>query len=208
MPRAEDVLRRFVHRTQVPEIAEAHSAYLCTKQTVTEDFDISGHLTNRKVRVGEACPAGGGTMDANKWGSENGVSLDEDLLRRFEFTVAGREQLNGRSTFHLEFVPRQPAPAIHHFQDRLLNRAMGSVWIDEEDYDLAKATISLSEPVSFGILGAIDAFTFAFERARADDGHWLTRWTETVFRARKFLKPIQSRKRVDWTGFRKASNAG
>jgi len=31
----------------------------------------------------------------------------------------------------------------------------------------------------------------------------LTRWTDTVINARKFLKSIQTRKRVDWTDFKR-----
>ena len=208
LPSADDVLRRLVERSQTPEGAEKRVTYVCTKQTVTEDFDNAGHLTNRKVKIGQSRSAPRGNNSANKWGSENGVSLDGNLLGRYQSTVVGRETLNGRPAIVLNFVPRQPAPPIHRLQDRLLNRAMGTVWIDEQDYDLAKADLCLSEPVSFGILGAVDALTFSFERARAEDGSWLTRWTEAVFKVRKFLTRIQSRKRVDWTGFKETGLGG
>jgi hypothetical protein len=192
-----------VERSRSAHSGQDQGYYLCTKQTVTEELDSSGHVTSRKVKKGESKSNPSGAADANKWGSQNGINLDEQLLSRYRFTVAGREVLNGRSAFLLTFVPREPAPPVHHFQDRLLNRAMGSLWIDEKDYELVKASLSLSQPVSFGILGAVDAINFGFERTRGPDGNWFTKWTDTHFKGRKFIIPFQIRKRVDCTDFRR-----
>lgn len=201
LPPIDEVLRRMVKRAQSsPE--DGKNYYLCTKQMVTEDMDSEGKVTHRKVRISEKRSNPGGAADANKWSNKNGFNLDEDLLSRFTFTLEKREVLNGRPTLVLQFVPRVPAAPIRQIQDRVLNLATGTVWVDEAEFELAKASIWLSQPVSFGILGAIDSFYFSFERIRAEQGDWLTKWTDTTVKARKFIRPFQTRKRVDWNDFK------
>jgi hypothetical protein len=203
LPPPEVVLRKVSQRARSQHNPQPEGYYLCTKQTVTEEMDTSGRITNRKVKVGQSHSFPGGAADAQKWSNKNGVNLDEELLRRFTFTVAQRETIGGRPALLLTFIPKDPLPPIRRFQDRLLNRAIGTIWVDESDYEIVKANLALSEPVSFGILGAVESFSFSFERERDPEGKWLTRWTDTMVNARKFLKPIQLRKRVDWTSFKR-----
>lgn len=208
LPTADQVLRELVKRSRNPRPADSPPCYLCTKQTVTEELDSSGRVTHRKVNVGESHLDPSAVKDANKWGSQNGVKLNEDLLQRFQFTLSHRELLNGRSTFVLTFVPKDPPAPVHQFQDRLLNQARGTLWIDEQDYELAQANLFLGQPVSFGILGAVQKLTFSFERTRAVDGAWLMKWTDTFFKGRKFIIPVQLRKRVDCSDFRRVDSPG
>jgi hypothetical protein len=206
LPSAEEVVQKLVQRAEKArsgEHANSELYYLCTKKTVTEEMDTRGQVTDREVKVRERKRPSSGAMDARKWTAENGVSLDAELLRRYEFTVEKREVLNGRPTLVLTFSPRNPPAPVRKLQDYLLNRTKGTVWVDEAEYELAKAEIALGEPVSFGILGAVHAFSFSFQRGRADDGSWLNLWTDTTVKARKFLRPVRTRKRVDWTGFQK-----
>jgi hypothetical protein len=202
IPSVEEILRRMSERSQETRPSEPHGYYLCTKQTVTEELDRSGRVTNRKVKTGESKSNPNGS-DAHKWGSQNGVQFSQELLQRFRFTLDRREVIDGRSTFVVSFLPKNPPAPVRQLQDRVLNRATGVLWVDEEDYELAKANITLIEPVGFGILGAVEALRFGFERARTPEGGWLTRWTDTSFKGRKFLIPVQFRKRVDCTDFRK-----
>lgn len=206
LPSAEEIVQKLVQRAENARSGDQGNSelyYLCTKKTVTEEMDNHGQVTDREVKVRERRRPSSGAMDARKWTADNGVSLDAELLRRYEFTVVKRELLNGRSTLVLTFSPRDPPAPIRKLQDYLLNRTMGTIWVDEAEYELAKAVITLAEPVSFGILGAVHAFSFSFQRGRAEDGSWLNLWTDTTVKARKFLRPIRTRKRVDWTGFQK-----
>jgi hypothetical protein len=207
LPPVDEVLRRMVERAQARSAPQTASTYICRKKTVTEEMDPSGRVTERKVKVGESRPASNGATDANKWGSQNGVNLGEDLLRRFDFDVVDRQIINRRATLILTFVPKRPAVPAFHLQDFVLNRAMGTIWVDEQQYEVVKADIRLGQPISFGPLGAVNEVSFAFERFFSPDGGWLTRWTETFVKARKLLKPIQMRKRVDCTDFRKLTAA-
>ena len=201
LPSPDEILRRVWTRSQAPEAA-APSYFLCTKQTVTEELDTHGRVTQRKVRVRENRSQRAGAEDVDKWTSQNGVNLGEDLLKRFNFSVIGKTNIDGRAAFHLTFVPKVPPAPVRDFRDRLLNKAMGVIWVDATEDELVKAHLCLSEPVSFGIIGGVESLAFSFERTRATEGAWLTRWTETQFKGRKFLKWVQTRKRVDWSEYR------
>jgi hypothetical protein len=201
LPSANEILQRLLDHNGTPRPA-SKAYFLCTKQTVDEEMDRGGRVTSRKIKVGESRSQPNNSTDARKWGGQNGVSFDRDLLQRFDFTVQKREMLNGRSTFLLTFVPKTPAWPVRRLQDRLLNRAAGSLWIDEQEAELVKADLYLSEPVSFGILGAADVIRFSFERSYVSGAGWLTHWIETNFKGRKFVIPIQVRRRVDCSDYK------
>jgi len=202
LPSPQEILRKVAERSG-SAATNSQSGYLCIKQTVTEEFDSAGRIVESKVRVKQTHSDSGGIAEANKWSKENGFSLDEELLRRYAFNVADRVMLNGRPTLLLTFGPNTPPPPVQRFQDRLLNRVVGSIWVDEQNSEVAKADLCLGTPVSFGILGAVDRFTFSFERFQADDGRWMTHWTDVSVRARKFVIPVRMRQRVDYTDFQK-----
>jgi len=204
LPSAEEVLAKVVERAELAGTGSQND-YSCTKQTIEEELDASGEVVKRKLHVSQTHSDPGGVADAHKWSNENGFSLNQELLRRYHFTVVQRLTLHGRPTLLLTFRPKDPPSPVHGFQDRLLNRVVGTLWVDEQDSELAKADLCLVKPVSFGLLGAVDRFTFSFERFRGDDGHWMARWTDTWVKARKFIVPVRTRKRVDWTDFRKSA---
>jgi hypothetical protein len=200
LPSPQEVLRKVAERSE-SAVDDSQSGYRCVKQTVTQEFDSDGRVVESKVRVKQTHPDTGGIAQAHKWSKDNGFSLDEELLRRYAFNVADRVMLNGRPTLLLTFGPNIPPPPVHQLQDRLLNRVVGSIWVDEQNSEVAKADLCLGTSVSFGVLGAVDRLTFSFERFRADDGRWITRWTDIYVRARKFVIPVRLRQRVDYTDF-------
>ena len=99
-----------------------------------------------------------------------------DLVKRFEFTVAGREDVHGRTALVLDFSPKNNLPE-RNLKDKFINKAAGRVWVDEGDYALTKVAIRLSERVNVlgGLVGAIWKFTYDFDRERTPDGLWFTR---------------------------------
>lgn len=205
LPSAEDVLRHVIQRATRHREFENPSYYLCTKRTLKEEMDAEGNVTQRKERIGANRSQVTGTADADNWSNQNGFQLNEPLLERYHFTVEARETLNGRAALRLRFEPKDPPVPVRQFQDRLLNQTMGTVWVDEKEHELAKAILWLRTPVSFGILGAVEMFQFGFQRWRAEDGNWLTQWTDTHVKARKFIRHIQTHKRVDWSDFKRTS---
>ena len=104
-------------------------------------------------------------------------SLNDDLLKRFQFTLAGREALTGRPALVLDFKPASRKLPERNFKDRFINKAAGRVWVDEADFALAKADLHLTEKVSVlgGLVGAVWKFNYSFDRERTADGFWFAR---------------------------------
>jgi hypothetical protein len=100
-----------------------------------------------------------------------------NLIKRFQFTIVGREMLNGRPTLVADFKPAGDHLPVNNFADKFINKAAGRVWVDEEDYAIAQAQLYLTEQVNVlgGLVGAVWKFTYAFTRLRTPEGYWFAR---------------------------------
>jgi len=88
--------------------------------------------------------------------------LTEDILKRYQYTFRGEDRLEQRPVWILSFVPKANLEE-EGFFDRLINGMTGTVWVDQEDFQLARASIHLGKKVSFfgGIAGAIEVIHLA-----------------------------------------------
>ena len=100
-----------------------------------------------------------------------------NLVKRFQFTLVGREMLNGRPSLVVDFKPLNDHLPVNQFADNFINKAAGRVWIDEEDYAIAQAQLHLTEQVNVlgGIVGAVWKFNYGFTRLRTPEGYWFAR---------------------------------
>ena len=102
------------------------------------------------------------------------ILLNEDLVSRFQFAIVGRELLNDRPTFVVDFVPANKKLPERNLKERFINKATGRIWIDAADYSLVKADLHLTQQVNvgWGLVGAVWQFHYHFERERTADGLW------------------------------------
>jgi hypothetical protein len=100
--------------------------------------------------------------------------LNQDLVNRFNFTIVGRDLLNGRPALVVDFAPVNQTLPERNLKERFINKAAGRIWIDADDYSLVKADIHLTQQVNvgWGLIGAVWKFHYAFERERPTDGLW------------------------------------
>ncbi len=100
--------------------------------------------------------------------------LNQDLVNRFEFTIVGRESLNGRPAWAIDFVPANKPLPERNLKERFINKAAGRIWVDTTDYSLVKADLHLTRQVNvgWGLIGAVWKFNYGFERERTTDGLW------------------------------------
>ncbi len=105
--------------------------------------------------------------------------MNPDLLNRFDFTLQGRETINGRDALVIDFKPKNGKLPEHSLKERFINKAAGRVWLDEEDAQLVKADLYLTKRVDVfgGLVGSVYKFTCTISRERTDDGLWFTRST-------------------------------
>lgn len=202
LPPLQTVLQR-VMQTSEAENAEYHlfnQHYFYTRDKVTEFFDGAGKLKERKehestnnptpaIAVSRprqaARPAFSG-KEAERAEPPNihGVALGkkEDLLnpeiiRRFTFTLAGRDTIDGRPALVIDFKPASNDLPVFNIKDRFINSVAGRAWVDERDYTLERVDLHLTRKVSVldGLVGSVSKFSFSFDRERTPDGFWFTR---------------------------------
>lgn len=100
-----------------------------------------------------------------------------NIVKRFQFTLVGREMLNGRPALVVDFKPLNNHLPVNQFADQFINKAAGRAWIDEEDYAIAQAQLHLTEQVDVlcGIVGSVWKFDCQFTRLRTPEGFWFAR---------------------------------
>lgn len=207
LPPIETVLKRAAERAvkedENTRTFREHYAY--TRTRVTEYRNAKGEVKKREEKKGENDPiqraraaqaqlVAAKPVRLEKTQADQPVSdthsnvrgkafkksefvLNDDLIGRFEFVVAGREVLNGRPALIIDFQPAKKKVPIRNIKDRFINKAAGRVWVDETDYALVKADLHLTERVNVlgGLVGAVWKFTFDFMRERTPDGYWFIR---------------------------------
>ena len=130
--------------------------------------------------------------------------LTPELVARFNFTLVDQQTLDGRPAYQLTFAPKQPAPPVHHIVDRLLNRISGTVWIDAEEFEIARAEISLGSEVDFlgGVVGSLKKLAYSMTRTRVGDGFWFNTLSTGDFEGRKLLDSMRIKTKSQSTNFR------
>lgn len=113
--------------------------------------------------------------------------LTAELVARFDFKLLDRKALNGRAAYRIEFAPKSPEPPVHHIVDRVLNRVSGTLWIDAEEFEIARAEIQLGSEVNLlgGVIGSLKKLAYTLTRTRLADGVWLSTFSTGDFEGRK-----------------------
>ena len=101
-------------------------------------------------------------------------ALDE-IFRLYEFTLRGRESVDGHPAFMVDFTPR-PEFKVTMKAVKPLKKISGRVWISEEDYQLVRIEAETLKSLKFG-LGVIARLnkgaSLTFQRRKVNDEIWL-----------------------------------
>ena len=129
---------------------------------------------------------------------------ESELERRFEFRVIRREIVEGRPSLVMTFRPKGVPNAGRDLKEKILGQISGTLWIDEQDAEIAKLQVSLGESVSFGwfgIAGSLHRFQLGFERIKTPDGIWITLKNAFSLRSRILFKTLDLRRTEHSSGF-------
>lgn len=214
-PNVDEILRKLIAHSESPESVERrnHASYQRTSRV--EYLDDEGELKRKVIRIFNIAPENGkpvtrlisvnGRPAADKSDKKRSaaretgeksrsLAINEDLISRFDFTFMREETFASRPTWVLSFVPKPDAPN-EEFLDRLVNSMAGTFWIDQEDFQLAKADVALSKKVSFfgGIAGSIEKLDLTLIQRRIADSVWLGEAVHIDFSGRKLFSNIRFR---------------
>jgi hypothetical protein len=130
------------------------------------------------------------------------------LLDRYQFVVKERVMIDNRATLVVTFSPKKgalPEKAIH---DKLLNRMAGTIWLDEQDAEVAKLSVHLTEALSlgwFGLLGSLSQLELSLERKRLPEGIYLNAKQTLLIQYRKLTSTQRLRSTEESSGFEKVT---
>lgn len=138
-------------------------------------------------------------------GEENHDSfLTREVTARFDFTMAGQTFINGREAYQIHFAPKASGPPAHRMLDHLLDRISGTLCVDSQEYEVARADIELGSEVDFlgGVLGCLRKLAYTMTRVRVADGIWLHSVSSGDFEGRKLLDSMRIKTKSECTNFR------
>ncbi|HTL58052.1 MAG TPA: hypothetical protein VL361_20355 [Candidatus Limnocylindrales bacterium] len=139
-------------------------------------------------------------------GATNKEGLDEQLISRFVFQVEGQETLHDRPVLILSFHPKPNNGREKTVGDKVLARLAGTLWVDEQEWEIAQLKLGLTAELSlgwFGMVGSIKQFDLAIERARLPDGVWVDTKQTLELGGRKVFSTMHFRNVEESTNFRK-----
>src|SRR2546426_7540998 len=130
--------------------------------------------------------------------------LTPELVARFDFTLVGQAPINGRAAYEITFQPKIPEPAVHHLVGRLLNRISGTVWIDAEEFEIARADLHLRSEVNLlgGVIGSLKKLAYTMTRTRVADGVWFNTYSSGDFEGRKLIESMRIKTKSESRNFR------
>jgi hypothetical protein len=125
--------------------------------------------------------------------------LNEELVGKYDNEMVGEEVVEGRPVYVLSFKPRSKNLPVRRKIDYVLNRIAGKLYVDEEDYEIAKADMRLTERALlwWGLLASLREFTLAFEQTKLPDGCWFLKHFDVTVDVR-FLFTTVRQKQEDW----------
>jgi len=140
---------------------------------------------------------------------ENEFSLNQDLVGRYDFSLEGVTELDGRSSYVLAYRPKDGKLPVKRRMDRALNKAEGRIWVDQESYEVSRIEFELKEKVKlwWGLIGSIQEVKGTVQRQEVDSGVWFPTGFDLYLKGRIFFRSLHSRQRVRWSEFDRVTNS-
>ncbi len=227
LPAAEDVIVKLLDRAKSISSDTNRTRYVYLKTLETEELDDSGRVKSKKEQLYEVKLIGGmphprlirvngrslgkeeiskendsqentrRSITSQKRPGRREMVISEDLLSRFQYSVEGRELLLGRDTLIVSFKPKATRLPEKRIADRVINKLCGRVWIDEQDFELARIDLRLTEEVTLwgGVLGSLKELSMVMDRDRLPTGVWFNKKGVFTIQGRKLFSSLRMRAR-------------
>jgi hypothetical protein len=100
------------------------------------------------------------------------------------------ETVRDREAYMIDLVPNPKHRIKHNIVDRIFNNLAITVWIDHEDFEVAKLEARLLDNVAFlgGLAGAVKGIQISVDQARLEENHWVDQGVKALFDARVLWK--------------------
>ncbi len=131
----------------------------------------------------------------------------DEMVARYTFKIAGQEQVRGRPAWVVEFAPRSKDLPVNKMADRVANKLAGKVWVDAEDWELARMKFWLTEEVQLigGVVGVLRKFEMLLERTRVEPNAWLPTTIDFDMAGRELLTNKRVHYHEEAKGFKRVA---
>jgi len=136
--------------------------------------------------------------------------FDEQLAGKYSAEVLGREQVNGRDAWVLNFKPKEGKLPARGRYERLLNQVAGKLWVDVAEDTIVRAEGHLLAPAKWGwgLMANIYKLDFVVVQMRQNDGVWLPGQLNAYVQGRVLFSGFHQRQTSTWSDFRKDAVTG
>jgi hypothetical protein len=226
-PDVQEIIRRLIEQSEDSGLSNQRKSVAYQRTSRVEYLEEDGKVKRDVIRIYKVFPEDGKSVTrlvsvngnppkdksdkkrsaARETGEKSrGLAISRDLLARYHFTFVREEEFAHRRAFVLSFTAKKDAPN-EEFFDKLINSMAGTLWIDQEDYQLAKADIRLAKRVAFfgGLAGAIEKLDLTLIQRRIEPSLWLGEAIHIDFAGRKLFSPTRFRCFENCSGFEKVS---
>ena len=144
--------------------------------------------------------------DAKRRDEEYDVKLDRELFNRFLVSLEGEEPVNERPAWVLNFHPKPGDKPERTRAERVINHVSGKIWIDQQSYEIVRADMSLTQPITFyGVVANIRGLHFQLEQKPVGE-FWHPSFLDLKVEGRALLTSLHQHSHSDFSNFRMQSD--
>ena len=128
-----------------------------------------------------------------------------DLYRdKFIPRLISTEVIGGRPNYIIQLVPNPSHKLNSSVVDRMMNQMLTKLWIDQEEFQVAKAEIELTHPISFlaGIAASLKIIKFTIHQKRLTPEIWVDQNVSAFFDVRILLGTFRFRMSSESSDFK------
>ncbi|HEY2381020.1 MAG TPA: hypothetical protein VGK48_07535 [Terriglobia bacterium] len=173
-----------------------------------EEEALRKRIAESQQQRGRLAPAERDRRRAERLRKEQ--EIIDDAFGVFDVQITGRENIDGRPAIVLQFRPKVPATyKPKTFDGKNMQHVAGKVWVDEQDHQLARVEIEVTDTISIGlgILARLQkGASIVAERRKFNDEIWLPVRTDIRLNAKiMLLKGFNLRQITEYSDHKKYS---
>jgi hypothetical protein len=173
-----------------------------------EEEALQKRIEEAKRRRGKITPAERDRGRAERLRKEQ--EIIDDAFGVFDVQMTGRENIDGRPAIVLQFRPKAPLTyKPKTFEGKNMQHVAGKAWVDEQDHQIARVEIGVTDTISigWGILARLQkGASIVEERRKFNDEIWLPVREEVTLNAKiLLLKGFNIRNITEYSDHKKYS---
>ena len=168
--------------------------------------DLSNERKRREKFIAQAVKKAAGEAGEEDGEDEPDFAFNEELVSRYRSEVVGTEEIDGRTAYVLQFVPKNESLPVRRRMDHALNKSRGRLWIDTGEFVVLRVEFELLEPVKLwaGLLGSISRLSGYLALTELGGGAWHYKEAEFRLKGRVLIKSFHEDRRLEWMNFQPA----